>query len=83
MNTDRNEILAELVPIFREVIEDDDMELTEADTSETVDGWDSLAHILLISEIETAFGIKVPMGRIQGMKTVKSMIDTIIELQKE
>lgn len=75
---DRKELIERLNPIFRDVLELDDLELNESDTCETVEGWDSLAHILLISEIEEEFSIKIPMAEIQKMKSLSNMLDFIL-----
>ena len=77
---DREMLLNEIIPIFREVLEDDAVTITENDSSETIDGWDSLAHILIISELESHFSIKIPMSKVQEMKKVSKMIDVIVEL---
>jgi acyl carrier protein len=47
-----------LTMIFRDVFEDDDIELADELTAADVDGWDSIAHINLIVAIEEAFGVK-------------------------
>ena len=77
---DREKIIDELIPIFKETLENDDLTIRETDSSETIDGWDSLIHILLISEIESHFGIKIPVNQIQNMKSVSAMVDVIVEL---
>jgi acyl carrier protein len=43
-----------------------------------VDGWDSLAHMALIVEIENAFQIKFKLKDLNKMKNVGSMIDIIM-----
>lgn len=43
--------------IFREVFDDDTIELKPETTANDVDGWDSLSHVNLILAIETKFAI--------------------------
>lgn len=73
----REEILEEVTEILREEFEDDELEITESTTAADVKGWDSLAHLSLIHEIEGRFKIKFSMGEIQGFKNVGEMLDSI------
>ena len=43
-----------------------------------VEGWDSLTHMIIISEIEDAFQIRFTMEEILNMKNVADMV-TLIE----
>ena len=75
----REDILEKVNEIFREVFEDDDIVVTEATTANDIEDWDSLMHITLISEIESAFGFRFAImltvfpamsGRASGMKDI-------------
>ena len=48
------EILEALNGIFRHVLKNESLNLTETTTAHDVDGWDSLTNMLLISEVEKA-----------------------------
>lgn len=43
-----------------------------------IEGWDSLTHMIIISEIEDAFQIRFTMEEILNMKNVADMV-TLIE----
>ncbi len=73
----RSEILNSLTEIFRDVFDDDSIQLTDNIHSGDIDGWDSLTHITLISEIEETFGIKISMKDVLGMQNVGEMIQVI------
>ena len=73
----REEILSQVQDIIREEFENDDLVITEATTANDVQGWDSLAHLSLMHEIEGEFEIKSTMGEIQGFKNVGEMITSI------
>lgn len=73
----REEILADVSAIAQEVFEDGELELQEETVASEVDGWDSLTHLLFISEIEKKYGIKFLMGEIQGFANVGELISTI------
>lgn len=69
-----DDILARLQPIFREVLDDPKLELTNASNASTVAGWDSLAHINLVSVIESEFRIRFALGELERLNDVGDMI---------
>lgn len=71
------EILEKLKQIFREILDQEDIELTENSSSSDIEGWDSLMHITLIGAIEDEFGIKIDMGSLSKMKRIDAIIDVI------
>lgn len=75
---DRNEVLEKLTPIFREQLDNDDIELNAETTAEDIEEWDSLSHIQLIVAIEKAFRIRFTSAEIQSWNNVGEMIDSII-----
>jgi len=74
------EILAQLQPIFQDIFDQGDLEISRGSSAETVDGWDSLAHINLVSAIEQEFSIRFALGELEAMKDVGEMID-LMELK--
>lgn len=76
----REEIKQKLTDIFRDVFDDDELEINDEMTAEDIDDWDSLMHITLIGTIEDEFGIKFAMKDVVGMKNVGALIDKIAEL---
>lgn len=73
----REEILKKVNDIFHDVFDDDSIVVSEETTADDVEDWDSLMHITLISEVESAFGFKFQMKDVVGMKNVGEMIDII------
>lgn len=74
------EIFEKLEEIFRDVFDDESLQIGERTTAADVDGWDSLSHIMLLSAIEDEFDIKFDMKAVQGLKDVGAMADLIGEL---
>lgn len=74
---DRNEILAKVQEIFIDVLDDEDIVLTDETTAEDIEDWDSLSHIQLIKEIEKSFGIRFTSREILSWNNVGEMIDCI------
>ena len=56
----------------------DPAKVTEA-TQETVEGWDSIATLALISSIEEDFGVKIGYDRVASLHTY----DDVYQLLKE
>ena len=53
--TSRDGILARLQDIFRAELDDDDLQISLATRQSDLKGWDSLAHVRLVSGIESEF----------------------------
>lgn len=78
----REEVYRRLNEIFRDVLDDDSIELNDQTTADDVDGWDSFEHINLVVAVEEEFSFKIPMGKVVTMKNVGEMVDLILELGK-
>ena len=76
---ERNEILAKINEIAKDVFDNDEVELTEATTAADVEEWDSLSHLSLISDIEDEFGIRFTLAEVSGSKNVGELVDAIIK----
>jgi acyl carrier protein len=64
------EIYDALNAVFRQVLEDDSIELTPATTAEDVEGWDSMNHIFIVVELEKRFGVKFQAAEMEELKNV-------------
>lgn len=78
----REEVYERLNAVFREVLDDESIELQDETTADDVDGWDSFEHINLVVAVEEEFGFKIPMGKTVTMKNVGEMVDLILESGK-
>lgn len=74
-----NEIYERLNEVFRDVFDDESIEVFEDTTAEDIDDWDSLNHITLIDAVESEFGMNFTMGEVSGMKNVGEMASIIKE----
>jgi acyl carrier protein len=75
----REQVYAELTPIFRGLFEDPTLVLTDTMTAEDVPLWDSLTHITLIISVEQKFGIKFLTGEIAGLSNVGQFVNVILK----
>lgn len=71
-------ILSQVETIFRDVLDNEDIVLTDATTANDVDDWDSLTHIQLIVAIEKYFRIKFTSREILSWNNVGEMISCIV-----
>jgi len=73
------EIAEKLEASFRKVFNMNTLEIKREMTANDIDKWDSLTHMLLISEIEDTFEIRFKLKELNRMKNVGDMIDLISE----
>jgi acyl carrier protein len=74
---ERTEILGKLQGVFKNILKNSSLDLTESLSAHDVDGWDSLTHMLIISEVEGSFKIKFKLKDLNKMKNIGDMIDII------
>lgn len=66
-----------------DVLDLDELTITEATTAKDVEGWDSLSHIRLVVAIEQGFRVKFSTGEIERFTSVGDMVVAIEQkLQK-
>jgi acyl carrier protein len=70
-------IIEQLVPIFREVFDDEEIVLSRQTTADDIDAWDSLSHMNLIVAVELRFKIKFALGELQSLKNVGDLSDLV------
>lgn len=76
---DRPTILKEVTDVFIDVLDNEDIVLTDETQATDVDDWDSLNHIQLVVGIEKHFKIRFTSKEIQSWKNVGEMINCIQE----
>lgn len=75
----REEVFERLNGVFRDVFDDDSIEVNDTTTADDIEDWDSLEHINLMAAVESEFGIKFSMGQVVTMKNVGEMVDIILQ----
>jgi acyl carrier protein len=71
------EILQRLNVVFRDVLDDPGLVITEESSGSTVPNWDSLSHINIIAASEHEFGVKFALGELQELKNVGQFVRLI------
>jgi len=70
-------ILEELEPIFRDILDQPNLVINADSNASTVSGWDSLAHVNLVTAIEKRYRIRFALGELQELKNVGEMVTLI------
>lgn len=71
---EKQDVVNKLTEIFRKIFSNGNLVLNDSLTAKDVEQWDSLSHMLLISEIESEFGIKFKLKELNQMQNVGDMI---------
>ena len=74
---DKREIIMKMENIFSEIFDKDDICLTDESSSDSIEGWDSLAHIQIVNSIQKVFGIKINAREMMEWNNVGDMVETI------
>ena len=69
-----NITIDDVLPIFKDIFENDRLEITEKTTAADIEEWDSINHIYLIVAIEKKFKKKFTTTQIQNWKTVGDIL---------
>lgn len=77
------EIVNKLTYIFRRIFNDNSLLLTNELTANDIEGWDSLTHMLLITDIENFFSIKFKLKDLNKMRNVGEMVNIISQKLSE
>tara|TARA_B100001059_G_C17796539_1_gene563403 strand:- start:49 stop:288 length:240 start_codon:yes stop_codon:yes gene_type:complete len=73
----REDIFKKVSIVFKEVLEDAELVISEDQNADDIDEWDSLTHIMLVVETEKAFGLKFLSSEISNWKNIGEMISAI------
>lgn len=69
--------LGDLNEIFRQVFDDNSLNITRETTANDIEDWDSLTHMNLVVTIEKLLKIKFALGELQSLENVGQMFDMI------
>lgn len=68
------EIKTQLTGVFRDVFDDNALEIHDAMTAKDVPDWDSLNHINLVVAVERSFKVKLTMREVSALEKVGDLI---------
>ena len=70
-------LLAQVQEIFRAVFDREELVISRESNASTVEGWDSLTHIDLITAIEKKFKVRFALGELEELKNVGNLVDLL------
>ena len=76
---EKDVVLSRVQDIFRDILDNDEIVLSDETTADDIEEWDSLSHIQLIVAIEKAFKIKFTSLEIMKWNNVGEMVDSMME----
>ncbi|MCW5704821.1 MAG: acyl carrier protein [Bradyrhizobium sp.] len=75
-------ILDRLQDIFRAELDEDDLVIGMDTRQVDLKAWDSLAHIRIVSGIESEFGFELSLSEIEEINSVRQFVNAIRERQQ-
>jgi acyl carrier protein len=73
----RADKLARLQDIFRDVLDQPDLRLTENFSTTDCPEWDSVATVQIVLAAEAAFNVRVPMETVAHLCQVRELLDLL------
>jgi acyl carrier protein len=74
---DRHEIQQNIQEILRRTFKNESLIITDETSADDVDGWDSLSHIFLLSEIEKFFEFRFTFNEVLSFENIGQLINCI------
>ena len=78
----RQDILLKLEVIFQDVFDDDSIALNEQMTSSSIEGWDSLSQISILSAVADEFDLQLAISDTRNLKNIGALVDLIEQKMK-
>lgn len=74
----KKEVIIFLEELCKDIFDDEEYTYSESAIRDEVDGWDSLTHLELISEIQNEYSIKFSLDEIQHITTMGELVELIL-----
>lgn len=71
------DILDRVQGVLRDVLQQPNLVITRESSASTVEGWDSLAHVDILWNIEQEFSVRFALGEVQDLKNVGGLVDLL------
>lgn len=76
--SDKKLIIETIIDVTRKITGDNEVEINTSTAARDVKGWDSLAHIQIILDLEKKFGIRLRAGEVAKLTCVGDLVDIIL-----
>lgn len=75
---EKDKIKEKIKTILIPILEHENINMNDETKVEEIDGWSSLANVVIITEIEKTFNIKFKLRDLNKMHSIGSIVDLII-----
>lgn len=75
--SDRSSDLLRLRRIFREVLDNPTLDISEKSTASDVPDWDSVATVQIVLAVEEEFKIRLATEEVAGATSVAALLDAV------
>jgi acyl carrier protein len=72
-----NTTIEQLTELFRELFDDNAIQLRPDTTADDIEGWDSFTHLNMIIAVEAHFGIKIHPKEVESLTNVGDLVKLI------
>ncbi|WP_299444727.1 acyl carrier protein [uncultured Rhodospira sp.] len=72
-----SELHVAIVKIFKDVMDVEDIEITNETTADDVEEWDSLSHVRLIVAVEKKYAIKFSDAEIESLRKFGDLVTAV------
>lgn len=73
----KNEVTEKLKNILISVLKHQNFEMLDNVSAADVNGWDSLNHIIIITEVEKVFAIKFKLRELSKLDNIGSLVELV------
>ena len=74
---EKKDIIIKIREILVSILEHENFEMVDELEAKNVDGWDSLSHMLIITEIEKKFAIQFKLKELNKLNNLGSLLKLI------
>lgn len=75
---ERNIVFEKLREIIKDVTDNEEIELNYTTVASDVEGWDSLAQVLIVGELQNELGVKFTSAEVNLYANVGELVDAIM-----
>ena len=74
---ERTEILQKLQTVYRDILDDENIVVTEETTADDIEEWDSITHVQIVAEIQKVFDVKFSAKEMLLWENVGDIVDAL------
>ncbi|RYZ00351.1 MAG: acyl carrier protein [Chitinophagaceae bacterium] len=78
---ERSEVVEKIRGVLVKELKHDKFEMRDSLTAEEVEGWDSLTHMVIITEIEKTFGVRFKLKELNKLQNMGDLINLVMSRQ--